>query len=92
MCYLYLTHIFTFDFQYTHVYFVNSKYHRIVFPQKAPKRSKLYIKANKTLLSFQAGIVHADLKPANVLWSQDEVGDVFIGPESDHWQCLSVTH
>ena len=47
------------------------------FP-KGTKRNKK--EASYTLraikLYFQAGIVHADLKPANVLWSQEEVGDV----------------
>ena len=38
------------------------------------KQAIHYIRPIK--LYFQAGIVHADLKPANVLWSQDEVGDV----------------
>ena len=63
----YLTHIFTFDFQFTDVQFVNSTHHNpyhyhrrytechcIVFPQrhqKEQKRSKLYIKTNQTLLS-----------------------------------------
>ena len=39
-------------------------------------------------LYFQAGIVHADLKPANVLWSQEEVEDVF--PTSDVYVDLNL--
>ena len=50
----------------------------LFFP-KGIKRNKK--KASYTLrpikLFYQAGIVHADLKPANVLWSQEEVGDVY---------------
>ena len=81
MCYLYLTHIFTFDFQYTHVQLVQlvnsthhnpyhyhrrySKYHCIVFSPKAPKGTK-----NKQVIHYGRSNYTFRLELCTQIWNR----------------------